>query len=127
MRIQREKYQEMSLKDLRTLRDYLDSLIQKIENGSRREIDIATDHPEEPSRIRVLGIQGNPETSKSWIQREQILCAQRCSNCPHGEFLYRYKRRKDGSLSVKYLGKAVFESDILDIIKRGIRDPINIK
>ncbi|ULA68838.1 MAG: hypothetical protein LZF62_380024 [Nitrospira sp.] len=111
---QRTKFQNMPLSKLRKLRNDLDVIITKLEKGPRREIDIAADHTGDPALIvQILRVIGDP-TSGKWIQVERILCSPaRCSECPHGEFMYEYRRSEKGILSVRFGGKG-FDQKGLD-------------
>lgn len=115
----------MPLRDLRKLRDYLADLIATLENGPRREIDIAMEHAGKLEMIaRVLRTEGD-RNSSSWIQVERIFCSPpKCSACPHGDYFYRYRRNKKGTVTVQYLGKAFLEHEDLEWLEEGIRDPI---
>jgi hypothetical protein len=110
----------MPLRDLRQLHDYIGSLLTKLDQGPRREIDIATEHPEDPSRVRVLRINGDPKSSR-WMQVERIYCSPPCADCPHGDYFYRYTRRKNGSVRVQFKSKAFFPHETLEHLKEGVR------
>ena len=105
-RMRRRKFEVMPLSKLRRLRDELQILVSELENGPRREIDIATAHTDDPALIdQVLRIIGD-ETSSTWVQVERIFCSlDRCPNCQHGEFMYEYrKNRKSGTTKVSFKG-----------------------
>jgi hypothetical protein len=64
-RMQRRKFEVMPLSKLRRLRDELQILVSELENGPRREIDIATAHTGDPALIdQVLRIIGDKISSK---------------------------------------------------------------
>lgn len=108
-RTRRLKYEKMSLAELRHLRDELQILTTELENGPRREIDIATDHTGDPALVsQVLRVDGD-KTSGKWFQVERIFCStEKCPKCPHGayHYEYRYNKRK-GTTTVRYRGKAL--------------------
>jgi hypothetical protein len=113
-RMQRRKYEKMPLTKLRRLRNELHALITELENGPRREIDIADSHTGDPTLIaRVLRVIGD-KTSGKWIQVERIFCSQeRCHDCPHGDYLYEYRQNtKRGTTTVRFKGKG-FDLDNL--------------
>lgn len=126
MRIPKKKLQTLPLNYLRRLRDYLDVLIGQLEAAPRREIDIAFEHPEDPSRVQVLRVKGDPEKSKSWEQVERVFCDPPCPDCPHGDFFYRYYRRKDGSVRIYYVGKLFLQHEIFEQMRKRITPPLEV-
>lgn len=96
----------MPLSKLRCLRDELEALISRFENGLPREIDIAMAHTGAPALIAQVLRVWDEETNSKWIQAERIFCSlEKCPNCPHGDFMYEYKRNKKlGTISVRYKG-----------------------
>ena len=99
----------MPLSKLRQLRNDLDILISEIENGPRREIDIAEDHTGDPALIaEVVRVEGD-KTSGKWYQVERIYCSlERCPNCPHGDFWYEYQvNKKRKTFRVSFREKAL--------------------
>lgn len=115
--MRRRKYEKMSLSALRKLRDELQVLINEIENGPRREIDIATDHKGDPAFIaEIVKIIGDKKSGK-WIQVERIFCSkEKCPECPHGDFHYEYRlNSRKGTTSVRYRGKG-FTKEVLEKI-----------
>ena len=121
--VQRRKYHAMPLFELRRLRDGINFCIQQLEQSERREIDIAYEHTGDPERTaRVVRIIGDPNSGK-WSQVEQVFCsAERCPHCPHGDFLYRYRRNKRrGTTSVKYGGTMAFRDETIQHLRRNVR------
>jgi hypothetical protein len=103
------------LKDLRQLRDQISQSIDEISAQPRREIDIAADFDGRPDLVaEVLRTRGNPDSGK-WKQLQRIYCSpEHCSECPHGEFWYRYTRnRKKKTLKSTYIGKPGLSQDEL--------------
>jgi len=121
--VRREKYDAMPLGELRRLRDSINRRIQQIEQGDRREIDIAYEHAGSPEQTaRILGIIGDPYSGK-WSQVERVFCStERCPHCPHGDFLYRYRRNKRrGTTSAKYVGTMAFSDETIQHLRAGVR------
>jgi hypothetical protein len=121
--VQRGKYNAMPLIELRRLRDGINSCIQQLEQGEKREIDIAYEHTGDPERTaRVLRVIGDPNSGR-WSQVERVFCsAERCPDCPHGDFLYRYRRnRRRGTTSAKYGGTMAFSDETIQHLRRDVR------
>jgi len=53
-RMRRRKFEAMALSELWQLRDDLQAIISELENGPRREIDIATEHTGDPALIAQI-------------------------------------------------------------------------
>src|SRR5579859_7471990 len=94
------------LKILRQQREKLDTLISELEKQRHRIIDVAYERLEESHKFEVLRVDGDPEKDKSWTQLERVTCKVKCQQCPHGDFLYKYYKRKDGSFRIKFQGEA---------------------
>ena len=108
----RKRFSRMPLVDLRTLHLQLAELISELESAPPREIDIAVNYSGDRSMVaRALDVRGD-RTGKAWQEVLQIYCsAERCSACPHGEFAYGFRRRRDGSVTVRFRGLRVFSVD----------------
>ena len=116
--MRRRKYEKLPLVELMELRDELQIIITDIENGPRREIDIATDHKGDPDLIaQVLRIVGD-KTNGKWIQVERIFCSkEKCPKCPHGDFHYEYRiNKKKGITTVRFKGIG-FNEEVLGNIR----------
>jgi hypothetical protein len=119
---QLRKFSALSLCELRRLKDGITVLIQEIEQGERREIDIASEHTgARELSARVLRVIGDPSSGK-WEQIERIYCSlERCPRCPHGDFRYRYQRdRRRGSVSVRYIGTMALSHETVEHLREGI-------
>jgi hypothetical protein len=112
------KKHEKPRKILLRERDLLNSQITKIEKQPLRIIDVANERLEASHVFKVLRLDGNPEKDKSWTQIERIFCKSRCEKCPHGDFLYRYSKRKDGTNRIVMTGEAVFNFEALEKMRK---------
>jgi hypothetical protein len=108
----------MPLTELRRLASDLQKLIQELEAGPQRDIDIATEHNGDPKLVaKVLRTSGSP-SDHHWYQVERIYCSiERCPSCPHGDFKYRYQRRKNGTIRKKYICKMALSDEIVQRMK----------
>lgn len=123
----RQKYTAMPLRELRRFARDLQRLIAEVESKPRREIDIATEHSGDPTLVdRVSRVEGNTQDQK-WYQVERICCSrERCPSCPHGDFRYRYQRSKHGKITKKYVGTMAFDSETIERLMAGVRNPIAV-
>ena len=125
-RIRRYALEFRSLRELREIRDTVNALIQEVEQGPRREIDIADAHTGDPAFIHEV----KWETEwKAGRQRrcELIYCSsQRCPECPHGSFIFKYRRNlRKKTREVMYVGRPVLDLDALDEMRRQhSREPV---
>lgn len=122
----RQRLSRMPLKHLRDIADHVQSLIQKLEGASiRREIDIAADHEGNVDLIHsIVRTMGNQRAGR-WQQVEKIYCCrEHCPRCPHGEFIFRYRRNKrKRSVTVTFVGMPALPNDILEQMQSDVRDP----
>jgi hypothetical protein len=114
----RQKYTSMPLRKLRRLAADLEKLIKELEGTPLREIDIAAEHSGDPALVaQVLRTHGSAQ-DRQWFQVERIYCSiERCPSCPHGDFKYRYQRRKDGTFTKKYICKMAVNGEIVEWMK----------
>ena len=113
----RENLEGMSLKGLKKRRQELevalastDEVIAGIEElDEPRDVDVATSFEGDEGLVaEILSISGDTKTDK-WTQAQTLYCSKkRCKSCPHGPFVFAYRRLKSGAIRVKYKGKPVF-------------------
>jgi hypothetical protein len=119
----RSKLIAMPLAKLRKLRSDLDLLVRELENGPKREVDIAWDHTGVASLIsKVLEVK-QKDPGRRWQQLEKIYCsAERCQKCPHGPYLYEYRaNRQRKTTAVRFRGALAFDYDVLQELKKNAR------
>src|SRR5690242_10332233 len=115
MKNQRSK---MPLKVLREERNALNVVIAELEKLPMRIIDVAYEHSEIKHRYEVLRVDGDLKKDKKWTQLERIFCKSKCKKCPHGDFIYKYSRLKNGKVRTKFYGEPVFNHDLLERLKK---------
>lgn len=120
---QRAKYNGMTLRELRSHRDYLNELVAEFEKSEPRWIDVLFEHHDPNLVAQVLRLDGDPNSS-DWRQLERIYCcAQRCPQCPHGDHWFRYRRNKrKGTVTRKYSGTAYFPFDVMERMRAQARE-----
>jgi len=101
------------LKELKKQKAELEKIITELEKQPPRILDIAYERIQKNHRFKILKIEGSPKKDKKWRQVERIICKTKCSKCPHGDFWYRYSKRKDGSLNIKLLGEYFFDFEVV--------------
>lgn len=104
----------------------LDELISELERGTRREIDIAAEFKGDEKLVaEVLTVKGDPRSAR-WQQLLRIYCCEnRCDSCPHGDYLYRYRRNKRrATLTVEFGGRAVFSPETIERMRKQARPPV---
>ncbi len=122
----RQRFEAMPLHKLRPLPDEILKLIKELEAGPRREIDIVTEHSEDPALVaRILRTEGDPN-GNDWYQIERIYCSpEKCPNCPHGDYRFRYQRNKrKKTIRKKFIAKMVFDHETIERMKKHIGAPI---
>src|ERR1700726_4071284 len=93
------------------------SAIQELEKAPfRRDIDIATEHQGQEELIHTLIRTRGNATIGRWHQLETIYCcSERCCQCPHGPFWFRYSRNKrKKTVAVKFAGFPALPEETLD-------------
>jgi hypothetical protein len=106
------------LKSLLRERDILNSQISKIQKQPIEIIDIANERLEASHEFKVLRVDGDPIKDRSWTQLERIFCKTKCEKCPHGDFLYRYSKRKNGTYRIVMEGELSFDYEVLERMKK---------
>lgn len=122
----RQRFQSMPLGELRSLAGELQQLIGELEAGPRREIDLIAEHSGDPALVaRILRIEGDPKSS-NWYQIERIYCSvERCPECPHGDYRFRYQQNKrKKTLKKTFIAKMAFDHETIENIKRNVRPPV---
>lgn len=121
----RKRLAAMPLSSLRSMHQELGTLIAELEGSPTREVDIASGYTGDAGIARRVDVRGDP-SSRRWREVLQIYCSvERCSNYPHGDFIYQFVCQKGvGGIVVKYLGKRVFSTDTLDRLSRQARAPV---
>ena len=101
----------MNLSDLKGLRQLLADVIADVEAEEYpRDIDVASTFAGEEERIDELIHVSEEKDGGKWRQIQTVSCSEeRCPGCPHGPFIFRYRRLKSGKLKVVYVGTPVFE------------------
>jgi hypothetical protein len=121
-----QRLRRKPLKHLRQLSADIQSLIQELEGTPvRRDIDIASQHEGKPELIHSVSRTIGDKTTGHWRQVEMIYCClERCPQCPHGEFIFQYRRNKrTGTVTVNFGGWPALDSKTLEWLRLGVRDP----
>jgi hypothetical protein len=117
----------MPLRYLRELAADVEALVLELESTKvRREIDIASEHQGNKDLIHsVVKTIGDMSTGR-WRQVENIYCClEHCPRCPHGEFIFQYRRNiRKATVSVNFGGMPALPNDILEMSLSEIRDPV---
>ena len=122
----RQRLRTIPLKHLRELLAAVQSRIEELERlPARREIDIAADHTGDKELIHAVLWTVGDQTTGRWRQSETIYCCpERCPSCPHGEFLFRYRRNKrKGTLTVTFVGFPALDDEVLEQMHSEVRAP----
>ena len=102
--MRRKSLLSKSLRELRQLRDDVNSVIRELEAGPRRDIDIALEFDGSEDRIAEVVDTRGRSRPRACIRNLRIYCSdERCSDCPHGPFLYEYWMTQKG-LRIKFVG-----------------------
>jgi hypothetical protein len=107
----------MPIQRLKELVNDAQSAILELQSAPvRRDLDIATDHQGEEELIHGLIRTRGDATFGRWHQLETIYCSsERCCQCPHGPFWFRYSRNKrKKTVSVKFAGFPALSEETLD-------------
>jgi hypothetical protein len=124
-----KNHREIPLTELRKLRKKLglgiediDSVIAEIESlPLPRDIDIGADFSGDSELIAEVIHKSITKKTSVWYQAQTIYCSKdKCQSCPHGPFIYKYRRKKKGEITVKFTGKPVFDIRSLANQLRGI-------
>jgi hypothetical protein len=122
-----EHLRRMPLRRLRELAADVESVIHELESSTlRREIDIAEEHDGNASLIHsVVRKIGNEKTGR-WRQVEWIYCcSQHCPRCPHGEFVFRYRRnRRKHTTNVSFVGMPALDDKTLEWMRSTVRQAV---
>lgn len=121
--MQRGKLLELPLLKLRKLRSDIDILISELESSPRRELDIAVGRAEAPDMPHeVIEVRGGKRPG-GWRQLEKIYCSlERCPNCPHGPYWYRYRANKrKKTVTVAFAGKPFFDHEFIQQLRKDAR------
>lgn len=117
----------MPLRHLRELAADVQALIRELESAKvRREIDIASEHQGNKELIHsVVRTIGDKSTGR-WRQVENIYCClERCPQCPHGEFVFRYRRNlRKHTVSVTFVGTPALPNAVLEMMRSEVRNPV---
>jgi hypothetical protein len=117
----------MPLRNLRELASDVQALVRELENAKmRREIDIASEHQGDKNLIHsVVRTIGDKSTGR-WRQVENIYCClEHCPQCPHGEFVFRYRRNiRKRTVSVTFVGMPALPNELLEMMRSEVRDPV---
>ncbi len=111
----RKKYRAMTIPYLKRFRDELSALINELELGPRREIDIGANHVGDRELIHaVLETRGDKQSGRC-RELQRIYCStSRCPQCPHGPFWYRYRvNKRKKAIDVIYEGMLVFDYEAI--------------
>jgi hypothetical protein len=123
----RQHLRKLPLKYLRELVTDAQSLIRDLEAAPvRREIDIAAEHDDNVDLIHsVVRTIGDRATGR-WRQVEKIYCSlEHCPRCPHGEFIFRYRRNKRKKhVTVTFVGTPGLPNEVLEQMRLDIRPPV---
>lgn len=115
----KQKYIQISLKALRKRReklglelDEIDRIIAEIEElPVPRNIDIGAGFSGNKELIAEIIHKSLTKKTSVWYQTQTIYCStDKCESCPHGPFIYKYRRNKRGQITVKYVGQPVFDT-----------------
>lgn len=122
----RKRYMAWPLQRLRKLRDDILSIIDELEAlPDRRDVDIAAAFTGDPALVHEVDhIIGKKDTGK-WVQLQKIYCSlERCPECPHGWYLYRYRsNKKRGTVSVEFLNKPGFSPELMKTMSKSVSRP----
>jgi hypothetical protein len=117
----------MPLRKLRDLAAQVQLVIRELEDAPmRREIDIAAEHHGSADLIHSVIRTIGDKTTGRWRQIEKIYCSlDHCPQCPHGEFIFRYRRNKrKGSMTVTFAGVPALPNEILELMRSEVRNPV---
>jgi hypothetical protein len=94
-----------SPRELEAIAEYCGQLAEH-----KREPDIDDENAEKVDSEDVDWGDKEPDdidTSKGvYLQKRRLDCGPGCDGCPHGPYLYAKYRKKDGSWTSEYVGKA---------------------
>jgi hypothetical protein len=114
----KKNHREIPLKELRKRREKLGLEIEEIEAVISeieslplpRDIDIGADFSGDNELIAEVIHKSTTDKASVWYQAQTIYCSRnRCQSCPHGPFIYKYRRKKKGEITVKFTGEPVFD------------------
>ncbi|MDA2928508.1 hypothetical protein MYX84_00945 [Acidobacteria bacterium AH-259-O06] len=116
----------MPLKELKKLRDDIQTAIDELEAlPEKRKIDLAAEHSGKAEMIHeIIDIEGESGKRK-WTQWETIYCSpEKCSECPHGPFMFTYRANKKGTVRIVDYGIPAFDIRALKEMEKHIEPPI---
>jgi hypothetical protein len=125
--MKKQQLYRLPLRKLRELATDVQSVIRELEKAPvRRDIDIAAEHSGHADLIHSVARIIGDKASGRWRQIQNIYCClEHCPQCPHGEFVFRYRRnKKTGKITVSFAGIPALPNDILAAMGANIRDPV---
>jgi hypothetical protein len=119
-----KKILSMTTKSLLELREAIDEELEERKDRPISEDDIANNFKGEDELIaKLYQREPYPQDKRRFSVSAKIFCSkERCNNCPHGPFSFQYKYNKSGALKVKFIGKPVFDLDILEKRERELEN-----
>src|ERR1700733_2538017 len=122
-----QRLRRMPLRDLREFAADVQALVRELESAKvRREIDIASEHQGNNDLIHSIVRTIGDKSTGRWRQVEKVYCcSERCPQCPHGEFIFRYRRNlRKHTMSVTFVGMPGLPNEILEVMRSEVRDPV---
>ncbi len=123
----RKQLVALPISKLRSMHKQLGDLISELESGPLRDVDIASSHGGGQELVASqVDISGDPNGA-AWQEVLRLYCSKdRCLRCPHGDFIFRFRRSRKGVVNVKYVGQRVFSAETIERMRRHAKAPMAI-